>query len=88
MFLYFYRMKELHTLIKILDDLPNNDLRKNYLESIRKDPNVGRHDLSRIACNVLQENNFIESNYKVIWGNSLKNTIKKLFKENFKRITL
>lgn len=73
-------MKELHTLIKILDDLPNNDLRKNYLESIRKDPNIGRHDLLRLACNVLQESNFLESNYNASFGDIVKKIFSKLRK--------
>ncbi|SKB93949.1 hypothetical protein [Chryseobacterium balustinum] len=73
-------MKELHMLINILDNLPNNNLRRNYLESIRKDPNIGRHDLLRLACNVLQESDFIESKYKVSFVDSLKDIFKKQFK--------
>lgn len=69
-------MKELHSLIEILDNLPNNNMRKNYLESIRKDPNIGRHDLLRLACNVLQESNFIESHYKVSFVGYLKKKLK------------
>lgn len=73
-------MKELHILINILDDLPNNDLRKNYLESIRKDPNIGRHDLFRLACNVLQESNFVESHYNISFGDIVKNIFSNLRK--------
>lgn len=63
-------------LINILDNLPNNNLRRNYLESIRKDPNIGRHDLLRLACNVLQESDFIESKYKVSFVDYLKKKLK------------
>lgn len=67
-------------LIKTLDDLPNNNSRKDYLESIRKNPNIGRHDLLRIACNVLRESNFIESKYKLSFVDSLKDIFRKQFK--------
>lgn len=69
----------------VLDQLDNNQQRNNYLDSIRKNPNIGRHDLSRIICNTMEETNFIESYYKVTIENNLKSRIKKIvsFFKNF-----
>ena len=53
-------MKELNQILKDLDNLSSNQSRKDYLLSICKNPNIKRHDLKRIACNILIENNFIE----------------------------
>lgn len=62
----------------VLDKLDNNQERNNYLDSIRKNPKIGRHDLVRIVCNTMEETNFIESYYKV--------TIEKNFKTKTKKI--
>ena len=57
-------MQELHRIIQTLDLLPNYNLRKEYLESISNNSTIDRHDLKKIACNVLLENDFIRSYYK------------------------
>ncbi|MCC9037023.1 hypothetical protein LNP80_22690 [Chryseobacterium sp. C-39] len=75
----------MNTFIKLkntLDSMSNNDERKKYLDSIRKNPLIGRHDLLRIACNIMHDDNFIDSYYKVSINNSAKSTVKKLM-QNF-----
>lgn len=66
-------------LIKELDKLPGNNERKNYLERIIQDPNIGRHDLKRIACITLIEGNFIENYYKVTLFQQIINNLKKRY---------
>lgn len=67
-------MKEYYQLIKELDDIPDNLARKKYLMGIKQNPLIPRHDLRRIACNILLESNFIETNYPV----RIKTRIKKI----------
>lgn len=57
-------MNELHELIRQLDSLPNNKARKDFLSSIQRDPELSRHHLRRLACNILVQDNFIEKYYK------------------------
>lgn len=71
-------MKELNELIKDLDFLPNNDERKKYLYSIRSNPNLGRHELKRLACNILIDYNFVEEYYRLSFKESLKKHSKKI----------
>lgn len=65
-------MREFHQIINILDSLPNNKTRKDYLESIRKNPNIARHDFMRVSCNVLVQNNFIDTYYRLGFTESVK----------------
>lgn len=65
-------MREFHQIINILDSLPNNKTRKEYLESIRKNPNIARHDFKRISCNVLIENDFINTYYRIDFAEFVK----------------
>lgn len=67
-------MKEYYQLIKELDNLPNNMAREKYLMDIKQNPLIPRHDLRRIACNILLESKFIETNYPT----EIKNTIRKV----------
>lgn len=68
-------MNELHELIKQLDSLPNNKTRKDFLNSIQRDPELSRHHLKRLACNILVQDNFIEKYYK----DSFSEMFKKIF---------
>lgn len=65
-------MKEYFQLIKELDNLPDNMVREKYLMDIKKNPLIPRHDLRRIACNILLESNFIENNYPIETKKKLK----------------
>ncbi|KPH11853.1 hypothetical protein AMQ68_21090 [Chryseobacterium sp. ERMR1:04] len=72
-------MNELHELIKQLDSLPNNTVRKDFLNSIQRDPELSRHHLRRLACNILVQENFVEKYYK----KSLSEILKKFFSKQF-----
>ena len=72
-------MKELNQILKDLDNLSSNQSRKDYLLSICKNPNIKRHDLKRIACNILIENNFIEKYYRESFLVSLENLLLEKF---------
>lgn len=65
-------MREFHQIINILDSLPNNKTRKEYLESIRKNPNIARHDFKRISCNVLIQNDFVNTYYRIDFAEFVK----------------
>lgn len=80
-------MKELHQILDDLDNLPNNQSRKDYLFSIRRNPNLGRHELKRIACNILIDNSFVDIYYGEIFTESLKFELKKLI-SFFKRLSV
>ncbi|WP_419871075.1 hypothetical protein [Chryseobacterium sp. CT-SW4] len=67
-------MKEYYQLIKELDNLPDNMAREKYLMDIKQNPLIPRHDLRRIACNILLESKFIETNYPT----EIKNRIRKV----------
>ena len=85
--IYFYKiMREFHKIINILDSLPNNKTRKEYLESIRKNPNIARHDLMRVSCNILIQNNFIDRYYRIGFREFLK-TIGQQMIEFFEKFT-
>lgn len=68
-------MKEYYQLIKELDNLPDNMARKKHLMDIKLNPLIPRHDLRRIACNIILESNFIENNYPI----ETKKKVKKFF---------
>ena len=70
-------MQELNDLIKDLDFMSNNEERIKYLYSIRCNPNLGRHELKRLACNILIADNFVEKYYRL----SFKESLKKFFKK-------
>jgi len=57
-------MNELHKLIKQLDSLPNNTARKEFLNSIQRNPELSRHHLRRLACNILVQENFVDKYYR------------------------
>lgn len=57
-------MNELHKLIKQLDSLPNNTVRKEFLNSIQRNPELSRHHLRRLACNILVQENFVDKYYR------------------------
>lgn len=71
-------MNTFNRLKNILDEMPNNSERKNYIQSIRTNPLIGRHDLLRIACNIIHDENFIDSYYKPSFEYSAKKRIKKV----------
>jgi hypothetical protein len=78
-------MNELHKLIKQLDSLPNNTARKEFLNSIQRNPELSRHHLRRLACNILVQENFVEKYYK----ENFSETLEKLFSKTisiFQRI--
>ncbi|KQM62818.1 hypothetical protein ASE55_00030 [Chryseobacterium sp. Leaf201] len=82
-------MNELHELIKQLDSLPNNTARKDFLNSIQRDPELSRHHLRRLACNILVQDNFVEKYYRVSFSEMLKKTFLKIisiFQKVIKRI--
>lgn len=82
-------MNELHELIKKLDSLPNNTARKDFLNSIQRDPELPRHHLKRLACNILVQDNFIEKYYKVSFSEMFKKIFSKrisIFQKVIKRI--
>ncbi len=68
----------INQLIQELDGLHTNKERKEYLLSIRRNPNIGRHDFRRIACNVLLDSNFIDNYYKTDFVDFIKKQLKKL----------
>lgn len=57
-------MNELHKLIKQLDSLSNNTARKEFLNSIQRNPELSRHHLRRLACNILVQENFVDKYYR------------------------
>ncbi len=78
-------MNELHKLIKQLDSLPNNTARKEFLNSIRRNPELSRHHLRRLACNILVQENFVDKYYR----ENFIETLEKLFSKTisiFQRI--
>lgn len=68
-------MNELHKLIKQLDSLPNNTARKEFLNSIQRNPELSRHHLQRLACNILVQENFVDKYYR----ENFSETFEKLF---------
>ncbi|KMQ60782.1 hypothetical protein ACM40_13675 [Chryseobacterium sp. BLS98] len=68
-------MNELHKLIKQLDSLPNNTVRKEFLNSIQRNPELSRHHLRRLACNILVQENFVDKYYR----ENFIETLEKLF---------
>lgn len=77
-------MNELQNLIKQLDYLPNNTVRKDFLNSIQTSPELSRHHLRRIACNILVQENFVDKYYR----ESFSEMLEKLFSKTisiFKR---
>ncbi|PVV56298.1 hypothetical protein DD829_11445 [Chryseobacterium sp. HMWF035] len=68
-------MNELHKLIKQLDSLPNNTARKEFLNSIQSNPELSRHHLRRLACNILVQENFVDKYYR----ENFSETLEKLF---------
>lgn len=81
-------MNELHKLIKQLDSLPNNTARKEFLNSIQRNPELSRHHLRRLACNILVHENFVDKYYRENFGEMLKKLFSKqfqFFKELLKR---
>lgn len=77
-------MNELHELIKQLDSLPNNTARKEFLNSIQRNPELSRHHLRRLACNILVQDNFVDKYYSEKFSEILKNFFSKKFQ--FRRI--
>ncbi|MCD1118212.1 hypothetical protein [Chryseobacterium turcicum] len=81
-------MNELHKLIKQLDSLSNNTSRKEFLNSIQRNPELSRHHLRRLACNILVQENFVDKYYRENFGEMLKKLFSKIisiFKESLKR---
>lgn len=80
-------MKELNELIRDLDFLSSNEERIKYLYSIRCNPNLGRHELKRLACNILIADNFVDKYYRLSFKESFKKNFKKtvnlLYKSRF-----
>lgn len=72
-------MNELQKLIKHLDSLPNNTDRKEFLNSIQRNPELSRHHLRRLACNILVQENFVDKYYRENFSEMLK----KLFSKQF-----
>jgi len=72
-------MNELHLIIQALDLLPNDQSRKQYLDSIQNNPSIDKNDLRKLACNVLLENNFIKSYYKHGLIASIKRNAKRFY---------
>lgn len=68
-------MNELHKLIKQLDSLPNNTARKEFLNSIQRNPELSKHHLRRLACNLLVQENFVDKYYR----ENFIETLEKLF---------
>lgn len=58
-----------------LDNLSSNEERKKYLEDIRKDPSISRHDLRRLVVNIMDQDSFIDKYY----GFHNENYFKKLW---------
>ncbi|SIT08771.1 hypothetical protein SAMN05421786_10590 [Chryseobacterium ureilyticum] len=82
-------MNELQKLIKHLDSLPNNTARKEFLNSIQRNPELSRHHLRRIACNILVQENFVDKYYRENFSKMLKKLFSKIcsiFKEFFKAL--
>jgi hypothetical protein len=81
-------MNELHKLIKQLDSLPNNTARKEFLNSIQRNPELSRHHLRRLACNILVQENFVEKYYRENFSETLEKLFSKtisIFKRFLKR---
>lgn len=81
-------MNELHKLIKQLDSLPNNTARKEFLNSIQRNPELSRHHLRRLACNILVQENFVEKYYRENFIEALEKLFSKtvsIFKGFLKR---
>ncbi len=82
-------MNELHKLIKQLDSLPNNTARKEFLNSIQRNPELSRHHLRRLACNILVQENFVDKYYRENFSEMLKNLFSKtisIFQRIFKAL--
>lgn len=72
-------MRELNQILTDLDNLPNNKSRRDFLLSICKNPDIKRHELKRIACNILIENNFIEKYYRESFLDSIQDRLLEKF---------
>lgn len=70
-------MNELHKLIKHLDSLPNNTARKEFLNSIQRNPELSKHHLRRLACNILVQESFVDKYYRENFGEMLKKLLSK-----------
>ncbi len=82
-------MNELHKLIKQLDSLPNNTARKEFLNSIQRNPELSRHHLRRLACNILVQDNFVDKYYRENFSEMLKKLFSKtisIFRRIFKAL--
>lgn len=82
-------MNELHKLIKQLDSLPNDTARKEFLNSIQRNPELSRHHLRRLACNILVQENFVDKYYRENFSEMLKNLFSKtisIFQKIFKAL--
>lgn len=82
-------MNELHKLIKQLDSLSNNTVRKEFLNSIQRDPGLSRHHLRRLACNILVQENFVDKYYREDISEKLKKLFSKtisIFQKAFKAL--
>lgn len=71
-------MNELHKLIKQLDSLPNNTARKEFLNFIQRNPELSRHHLRRLACNILVQENFVDKYYRENFSEMLKKLFSKI----------
>lgn len=71
-------MNELHKLIKQLDSLPNNTARKEFLNSIQRNPELSRYHLRRLACNILVQENFVDKYYRENFSEMLKKLFSKI----------
>jgi len=71
-------MNELHKLIKQLDCLPNNAARIEFLNSIQRNPELSRHHLRRLACNILVQENFVDKYYRENFSEMLKKLFSKI----------
>lgn len=82
-------MNELQKLIKQLDFLPNNTARKEFLNSIQRNPELSRHYLRRLACNILVQENFVDKYYREDISEKLKKLFSKtisIFQKVFKAL--
>lgn len=71
-------MNELHKLIKQLDSLSNNTARKEFLNSIQRNPELSKHHLRRLACNILVQENFVDKYYRENFSEMLKKLFSKI----------
>ncbi len=71
-------MNELQNLIMQLDYLPNNIARKEFLNSIQRNPELSRHHLRRLACNILVQENFVDKYYRENFSEMLKKLFSKI----------